>query len=157
MKRTMYAAGTAALVGLLAFGATTPAQASTQSTALSYARAQLGDVYSQANPQGPNHWDCSGLMQASYKAAGKTLPRVAQAQYNATARRTVHTRQVGDLVFFGYGTKSIQHVGIYVGMKNGKGMIINANTGAYRGRKVVEAPISEYNAGPLTTYYGHVK
>lgn len=93
--------------------AATPAK-----TAISFAMAQRGDPYSQANPQGPNHWDCSGLVRASYKKAGKSLPRVAQDQYNSSKTYPVSAknRKPGDLVFFG-GKNSIYHVGIYYGWK----------------------------------------
>lgn len=92
------------------------AEASPASTAIGFAKNQIGDRYSQVNPQGPNHWDCSGLVQASYKKAGKSLPRVAQSQYNSSKLKSVSAknRKPGDLVFFG-GSRSIYHVGIYYG------------------------------------------
>lgn len=99
------------------------AEASSASSAIVFAKKQIGDIYSQKNPQGPNHWDCSGLMQASYKAAGKSLPRVAQAQFNSSKVHSINARdrKPGDLIFFG-GSNSIYHVGIYIGWKyKGKG------------------------------------
>ena len=95
------------------------AEASTVAgTAISFAKAQIGDPYSQVNPQGPNHWDCSGLVRASFKKAGKSLHRVAKDQYNSSKVRTINAkdRKPGDLVFFG-GSSSIYHVGIYYGWK----------------------------------------
>ncbi|MYV58013.1 NlpC/P60 family protein [Streptomyces sp. SID3212] len=137
---------------------TIPADAATpKQNALTYARKQMGDRYSQVNPQGPNHWDCSGLMQAAYKSAGKSLPRVAQAQYNATKHIALSAAQPGDLLFFGRDSKHITHVGIFTGYKNGKGYMVNANTGSYRGRKVVEAPTSEYRIGGNKEFAGVVK
>src|SRR5581483_7963323 len=52
----------------------------------------------------------------AYAAAGVALPRVAQAQYDATATNTVPLDQLrpGDLVFFGASTGAITHVGIVV-------------------------------------------
>lgn len=130
--------------------------ASTATKAINFATAQLGDVYSQANPQGPNHWDCSGLVQASFKSAGKSLPRVAQDQYNRVPHVSPGNRRIGDLVFIGYSGSSIYHVGIYIGWKDGKGWIINANSESYRDRKVVKAPLKEYTAGSPRAYYGRV-
>jgi cell wall-associated NlpC family hydrolase len=149
-------------VAVLAFGftiaGTIPADAATpKQNALTYARKQMGDRYSQANPQGPNHWDCSGLMQAAYKSAGKKLPRTAQAQYNATKHISLSAAKPGDLLFFGKSSKSITHVGIFTGYKNGKGYMVNANRGAYRGHKVVEAPTSEYRLNGNKEYAGVVK
>lgn len=125
----------------------TPAQAaSTKVRALGVAKAQTNDPY-RRGAAGPYRFDCSGLTQYSYKQVGKRLPRTAAEQYNATRHVSARDRQPGDLVFFG---RPVYHVGVYAG--NGK--IYNANTGSYRGRKVVLAPISEYG-GPVR--YGQVR
>lgn len=63
-------------------------------------------------------FDCSGLTQWCYKAAGANLPRTAQAQYDAMKHIPVSKAQPGDLVFFTgtYATSDyITHVGIFVG------------------------------------------
>lgn len=121
------------------------------STAVKFAMGQLGKDYSQANPQGPNHWDCSGLVRASWKKAGKKLPRTAIEQFRSRTTKFVSARKrkPGDLVFFGTKTSRTgdDHVGIYYGWKyKGKsgGWLLNANAGPYRGRKVVVAPLKEY-------------
>lgn len=119
MNRAVTLAGTAALTGVLALGTAAPAHAaaptaSSRMKAKDFAAAQKGDPYSQKNPQGPNHWDCSGLLQAAWKKAGRSLPRTAQAQYNATRHVADSKRRIGDLIFFG-GASSIYHVGIYAG------------------------------------------
>jgi cell wall-associated NlpC family hydrolase len=49
----------------------------------------------------------------AFSAAGKSLPRVASAQYAATQRIGANQAQAGDLVF--WGGASAHHVGIYVG------------------------------------------
>ncbi len=63
-------------------------------------------------------FDCSGLTQWCYGKAGITLPRVAQAQYDATQHIPLSEAKAGDLVFFHStypaGTY-VTHVGIYVG------------------------------------------
>jgi cell wall-associated NlpC family hydrolase len=119
MRRAFTFVSTSALAGALALGAAVPAEAAAPTTsarnkARDFAAAQKGDPYSQRNPQGPNHWDCSGLIQAAWKKAGRSLPRTAQAQYNATRHVADSKRRIGDLIFFG-GARSIYHVGVYAG------------------------------------------
>ncbi|MFV2102010.1 NlpC/P60 family protein [Micromonospora sp. LOL_024] len=87
--------------------------------AVAYARKQLGDPYVWA-AEGPNSFDCSGLMWAAYRSAGHyQLPRVSRDQYRRTSSRTVPRTALlpGDLLFFASGSswQSIHHVGMYVG------------------------------------------
>jgi len=150
MKRTIAAFGTAATAAVLTLGLTTPAQAATvQARALSYAKAQLGDRYVYG-ATGPNAWDCSGLTQAAYKYAGRPIQRTAQQQFNHVHHIYYSQMKPGDLVFFGT-PGNITHAGVYAGGGN----IVNANTGSYRGRKVVVAPIGEYGPSRLR-HYGRV-
>lgn len=65
--------------------------------------------------------DCSALMQKIFKTVGHTLPRTAQAQYDAVTHIADYEAEPGDLVFFQGTYESgtyITHVGLYVG--NGK-------------------------------------
>ena len=59
-------------------------------------------------------FDCSGLTQAAYAAAGIRLPRTAQTQYTAGPTATPGPARPGDLVFFGTDTRHITHVGLAV-------------------------------------------
>ena len=73
-------------------------------------------VYGGSNPN--TSFDCSGLTQWCYGKAGISLPRIAQAQYDATQHIPLSQAQAGDLVFFHstYNTSDyVTHVGIYVG------------------------------------------
>jgi cell wall-associated NlpC family hydrolase len=86
--------------------------------AIAFARAQLGDPY-QFGATGPDAWDCSGLTQASWRAAGVALPRTAAEQWYAGSHPASMTDLApGDLVFFAYNLSdpaSIHHVGLYIG------------------------------------------
>ena len=76
-------------------------------------------VYGGSNPN--TSFDCSGLTQWCYGKAGISLPRTAQAQYDATQHIPLSQAQAGDLVFFHstYNTSDyVTHVGIYVGLVN---------------------------------------
>jgi hypothetical protein len=61
-------------------------------------------------------FDCSGLVQWSFKKIGYNLPRTAELQYNATKRIQKEELKPGDLIFFKTASyASITHVGVYVG------------------------------------------
>lgn len=121
--------------------------------AMKVAAAQKNDRY-QWGAEGPSRFDCSGLSYYSFRKVGKSIPRTAQAQYNRSHHVSPSKRKVGDLVFIGRSSRGIYHVGIYAGFWSGKGWMWNANTGSYRGRKVVLAPIREYTVGSPRAYYG---
>lgn len=73
-------------------------------------------VFGGASPS--TSFDCSGIVQWCYGKAGIQLPRVAQAQYDATTHIPMSEAKAGDLVFFHstYNAGSyVTHVGIYVG------------------------------------------
>ena len=81
---------------------------------LNYAAQFLGVpyVYGGSTPSG---FDCSGFTSYVFKNTVGSIPRVAQAQYDATTRVSRDDLLPGDLVFFGSSTSSISHVGSYVG------------------------------------------
>ncbi|WP_031017234.1 C40 family peptidase [Streptomyces sp. NRRL S-1314] len=92
--------------------------------ALAFARAQIGKPYVWG-ATGPGSYDCSGLTQAAWKAAGVSLPRTTYDQVNAGTTVPVSQAQPGDLVFF---YDDVTHVGLYIG----NGMMIHApKPGAY--------------------------
>ncbi|WP_052397399.1 C40 family peptidase [Streptomyces sp. NRRL F-5123] len=100
--------------------------------AVAFAYRQLGLPYVWG-ATGPGAYDCSGLTQAAWKAAGVTLPRTTYTQINAGTRISRGRLQPGDLVFFYSG---VSHVGIYIGSGN----MIHA---PHPGATVRVAPISE--------------
>jgi len=82
--------------------------------AISTAKQFLGRPYVWGGSNPSTGFDCSGLVQWSYKQAGVSLPRTASQQYLATQRISASEARVGDLVFFSYGS-GVAHVGIYLG------------------------------------------
>ncbi|MFS8477889.1 MAG: NlpC/P60 family protein [Micromonosporaceae bacterium] len=85
--------------------------------AVQHALKQLGKPY-EWGAEGPNRYDCSGLVWDSYRQVGKSLPRVAKDQYRATTPVPVDKLLPGDLVFFATdrtNPSTIHHVGIYLG------------------------------------------
>ncbi|MFF3915292.1 NlpC/P60 family protein [Streptomyces sp. NPDC001852] len=92
--------------------------------AIAFARAQIGKPYVWG-ATGPDSYDCSGLTQAAWKAAGVTLPRTTYDQVNAGTTVSLADARPGDLIFF---YDDISHVGVYIG----NGMMIHApKPGAY--------------------------
>jgi cell wall-associated NlpC family hydrolase len=78
--------------------------------AVAYAYSKLGDAYVYG-ATGPSTFDCSGLVQAAWAAAGVSIPRTTYEQVAALPAVSTSNLQPGDLLFFdGDG-----HVGIYVG------------------------------------------
>ena len=80
------------------------------------AHKQLGKPYVWG-AEGPNSFDCSGLIYYVYKnAAGITLPRTSSDQYSAGVAVSRSNLKAGDLIFSSTdGTGNITHVAIYVG------------------------------------------
>ncbi|MEV6382986.1 NlpC/P60 family protein [Streptomyces sp. NPDC051773] len=103
-------------------GTTAPAEDSTYASkatkALAFARAQIGKPYVWG-ATGPGSYDCSGLTQAAWKAAGVDLPRTTYDQVEAGTTVPLADAKPGDLVFF---YDNIGHVGLYIG----NGMMIHA-------------------------------
>lgn len=65
----------------------------------------------------PTGFDCSGLVQYSYRQAGKSLPRTTGQLWNHTVTVPKKEMQAGDLLFFSIAGK-MQHVGLYLGNGN---------------------------------------
>ncbi|MGC9536896.1 NlpC/P60 family protein [Streptomyces sp. UG1] len=86
--------------------------------ALAFARSQMGKPYVWG-ATGPDSYDCSGLTQAAWKAAGVDIPRVTYDQVNAGTTVPLANAQPGDLIFF---YDDVTHVGLYIG----NGMMIHA-------------------------------
>ena len=78
--------------------------------AVAFAYAQLGKPY-QWGATGPGSFDCSGLVQAAWAAAGVSIPRTTYSQWAALPHIASSAIQPGDLLYYdGEG-----HVAMYVG------------------------------------------
>ncbi|MEV0586900.1 C40 family peptidase [Nonomuraea sp. NPDC050310] len=69
--------------------------------------------------EGPNSYDCSGLVMAAYQQVGISLPHYTGDQWTAGRHISREELRPGDLVFF---YNDLHHVGIYVG----GGMMVHA-------------------------------
>ncbi|MFG3056491.1 C40 family peptidase [Kitasatospora sp. NPDC048239] len=85
-------------------------------TAVQFALAQLGKPFKTAG-NGPDGYDCSGLVQQSFRRGGIDLPRVANDQYAATTPVRASQLERGDLLFWSDdgSARGIHHVAIYLG------------------------------------------
>lgn len=85
---------------------------------LDFALAQLGKPYVWG-AQGPDTYDCSGLTEKAYLAAGITIPRTAETQYASGGSKVpISGAQPGDLLFWATDPSNpvtIHHVAVYLG------------------------------------------
>jgi peptidoglycan DL-endopeptidase CwlO len=88
--------------------------------AVNTAMAQLGKPYVWA-AAGPGSFDCSGLIQYAYAAAGVSLPHSSGAQAKLGTAVTRDQLQPGDIIAF---YSPVSHVGMYIG----NGQMVHAPT-----------------------------
>ncbi|VAW91532.1 hypothetical protein MNBD_GAMMA23-1038 [hydrothermal vent metagenome] len=82
---------------------------------LKIAKTQLGKPYRYGGRSPKTGFDCSGLVQYSYKMAGISVPRTTRQLYNAARPIRRQHLKAGDLVFFRIDRGKISHVGLYIG------------------------------------------
>ena len=109
-----------------------PPRSASVDKAIAYALLQVGKPYVHGGA-GPNVFDCSGLTQRAWAAAGITIPRTSGQQFSATIHIEMTDALPGDLIF--YGQSGAQHVAMYIGF----GLIVEA---ANPSKGVVISPIS---------------
>jgi hypothetical protein len=108
--------------------ATTAGAGDPVATAIAFARAQIGKPY-RWGAAGPDAYDCSGLVQSAYKAAGVALPRTTAGMITVGTPVAKADLRPGDLIFPDPG-----HVQLY----SGGGMQIEA---AKPGTQLREVPM----------------
>ncbi|MFD9332864.1 C40 family peptidase [Streptomyces sp. NPDC060028] len=115
-------------------GASVAAPATGSAAAIvNFARAQVGKAYVMGGT-GPSSFDCSGLVQAAYRQAGISLPRMSQAQSSAGTSVSLSALEPGDILYWG-SKGSAYHVAVYVG----GGKFVGAQNS---GTGIVERPLS---------------
>jgi cell wall-associated NlpC family hydrolase len=107
-------------------------------TAVDTALAQQGKPYVWGGA-GPNSFDCSGLVQYAYAAAGVSLPHSSSMQSTLGVPVDRANLQPGDLVFF---YSPVSHVAIYIG----NGQIVHASTAGQ--------PVKVANLDSMPSYAG---
>src|SRR5205085_5134221 len=113
-------APTAAAAAPVAASASAPAPTAAAQAAVNTALAQVGDPYVWG-AAGPDSFDCSGLTQYAYAAAGISLPHSSSIQSTMGTPVAYANLQPGDLVFF---YTPVSHVGMYIG----NGQMVHAGT-----------------------------
>ena len=114
---------------------------------VAYAKQYLGCKYVSGGTSPKTGFDCSGFTYYVFKNFGITLNRSSGAQVSNGTQVAKENLQLGDLVLFqGWGTTSIGHVGIYIGgnsfihAANGnKGVVITSLSDSYYSKKYVTA------------------
>ncbi|MCU1669513.1 MAG: NlpC/P60 family protein [Blastococcus sp.] len=131
------------VVNLSAAGATVAPTAAaaptgTAQAAVNTALAQVGKPYVWG-AAGPSAFDCSGLMQYAWSAAGVALPHSSSAQSTMGVAVSRDQLQPGDLVFF---YSPVSHVGMYIG----NGQMVHAATSGEPVKVVSLDSMGSYNS-----------
>ncbi|MDW8357557.1 LysM peptidoglycan-binding domain-containing protein [Thermus sp.] len=84
----------------------------------------------------PTALDCSAFVAQVYAELGVALPRTTREQYGALL--PVEDLRPGDLVFFSFGGKEVDHVGLYLG----RGVFAHASS--YGSRVVIESLLAPH-------------
>src|SRR3989475_9141145 len=94
----------------------------------------VGKPYRYGGSTPAKGFDCSGLVQYSFRQAGVALPRDTEQQRRASASIRVSSLRRGDLVFFNEGGERNSPRGIYLG----RGEVVHAPPS--RGRLPTRSP-----------------
>lgn len=112
-------------------------------TALAAASKLVGTPYRYGGTD-PQGFDCSGLVQYSYRQAGVRLPRTSRDIFRNSQLIEPSRKQPGDLVFFAISKGKVSHVGIYSGdnrfihsPSSGKGVGYASLDNPYWGQRLV--------------------
>ncbi|MCW2759890.1 MAG: hypothetical protein JWR85_91 [Marmoricola sp.] len=118
----------AVLAGLTALGPVADASAATKSQrvqrAAKVALQQVGDPY-RYGAAGPRSFDCSGLMQYSFRRAGIKIPRTSSAQARRAHRIPKSKLRRGDLMFFTDGG-GVYHAAMFLRWSKHRAVMVHS-------------------------------
>ena len=97
------------------------------------ALGQIGRPYRYGGTT-PDGFDCSGLVQYVFGLQGLRLPRTTREQHDAGERIDLDEAEPGDLIFYSFNGRGIDHVAVYLG----DGQAVHAPSS---GRQVIVAPV----------------
>jgi cell wall-associated NlpC family hydrolase len=115
-----------------------PAPTAAAQRAVDTALAQVGDPYVWG-AGGPDAFDCSGLTQYAYAAAGISLPHSSRMQSQMGSPVSRAELQPGDLIFY---YSPVSHVAMYIG----NGQMVHASTYGKPVQVVSVDSMSGYNS-----------
>ncbi len=116
-----------------------------EATAVAFALNQLGKPY-VFGTDGPDTYDCSGLVMTAWAAAGVTIPRTTTDQVNVgVAVTSLSAMQPGDLIFIPGSDGTMTHpghVGMYIGRdSSGRQWLVQA---PHTGTVIHTTPVSDW-------------
>lgn len=82
----------------------------------------------------PEGFDCSGLVQYVYGLQGLRVPRSTDEQHEAGETIDLDDAEPGDLLFYSFNRRGIDHVAVYLG----DGQAVHAPSS---GKQVIVAPV----------------
>lgn len=97
------------------------------------ALGQIGRPYRYGGAT-PDGFDCSGLVQYIFLQQGVSVPRTAREQHEAGETIDLDDAEPGDLLFYSFSRRGIDHVALYLG----DGQAVHAPA---TGRQVIVAPV----------------
>ncbi|WP_420468778.1 C40 family peptidase [Panacagrimonas sp.] len=98
------------------------------------ALGQIGRPYRYGGTTPEGGFDCSGLVQYVYGLQGLSVPRTTREQFKAGERIKLRHAEPGDLLFYSFSGRGIDHVAVYLG----DGQAVHAPSS---GKQVIVAPI----------------
>lgn len=111
----MYVSAALALAGCAGAPTSRPdAAPGAAERAAGHALKMVGKPYRYGGSS-PAGFDCSGLVQFSFRQAGVSLPRSTEDQLRTGNRVRISSARRGDLLFFDEEGKKKSHVAIYLG------------------------------------------
>ena len=118
----------AVLAGVMVAGPVAGASAASREQATSRAAKvalqQVGDP-DRYGAAGPRAFDCSGLLQFSFRKAGIRIPRTSSAQARRAHRIAKERLRRGDLMFFTDGG-GVYHAALFLRWSKGRAVMVHS-------------------------------